>query len=288
MSVLSGPGVRLPANAASDITPADASPLVIQAVPGQVGDQLQVNNASGTLQAHCDINGNMRAQSFSGLTTALNFGVANISMTSDANITPTTAQTQNGTLNVTSTLSLTATRQVVLPLVAGAQYDCVNNTTGGQALLFIGASGTGVTVTNGCRAAIVCVDGANWTRITEDFSNTGHEVFAQFPAPTAAAGANAGTSPPAPVVTAGDTDMRGNITFGTGTTPAAGAMVGVTFANPWAIAPTVMVVPRNTATQALGLYVTGNSVNGFTLSCTTAPAASQGNTIYSFDYSVLG
>lgn len=116
----------------------------------------------------------------------------------------------------------------------------------------------------------------------------GREYGGGGPTPTAAAGANAGTTPPAPVVTSGDTDMRGNITFGTGATPAAGAMVVVTFANAWLNAPFVMVTPKNTATQALGLYVTGVSTTGFTLSCTTAPAASQANTVFSFDFLAQG
>ena len=109
-------------------------------------------------------------------------------------------------------------------------------------------------------------------------------------APTAAAGANAGTAPPAPVVTAGATDTRGNITFGTGTTPAAGAQVVVTFnaGSAYPVIPVgIMFNALNTATQALGLYVTSITTTGFTLSCTTAPAASQANTIYSFNYLVV-
>src|SRR5712671_1438059 len=59
-------------------------------------------------------------------------------------------------------------------------------------------------------------------------ANNGHLTAGQAPgavgpavtSPTAAAGANAGTGPPAPVVTANSTDVAGSITFGTGTTPA--------------------------------------------------------------------
>lgn len=122
----------------------------------------------------------------------------------------------------------------------------------------------------------------------------GREFQAGGAAPSAAAGSNAGGSPPAPAVTAGATDGRGNMTFGTGTTPAAGNMVAVTWANPWKdqsgnnVTPFVMVVAKNTATQALGLYVTSVSATGFTLACTTAPAASQVNTTYSFDFVTEG
>lgn len=122
----------------------------------------------------------------------------------------------------------------------------------------------------------------------------GREYSPGAGAPGAVAGANAGTSPPAPVVTAGASDTRGNITFGTGSAPGSGAQVVVTFQSPWVnqagsnVTPFISVTPQNTATQALGLHVTSKSATGFTLSCTTAPAASQPNTTYSFDFIVTG
>jgi hypothetical protein len=106
--------------------------------------------------------------------------------------------------------------------------------------------------------------------------------------PTAAAGANAGTSPPAPVVAATARNQRGNVTFGTGTTPAAGAQVTVTYSAAWPLAPFVSVVAKNSATAALGLYVSANATGSFTVSTTSAPAASQANTVYSFDFIVTG
>ena len=126
------------------------------------------------------------------------------------------------------------------------------------------------------------------------FAPQGQASHLRSAAPTAAAGANAGGSPPAPVVTAGSNDARGALTFGTGTTPAAGAQAVVTFANPYLplgaqeplASPVVMLNSLNTATQALGLYVSSLTPTGFTVSCTTAPAASQGNTVYSVQYVV--
>jgi hypothetical protein len=106
--------------------------------------------------------------------------------------------------------------------------------------------------------------------------------------PTAAAGANAGTSPPAPVVAATARNHRGNVTFGTGTTPAAGAQVTVTYSAAWPLAPFVTVVAKNSATAALGLYISANATGSFTVSTTNAPAASQANTVYSFDFIVTG
>lgn len=94
-------------------------------------------------------------------------GHAGIVMGSDANVTASAAEARCDCLVVTSSVGLTATRNVVLPLVKGLAYDVVNLTTGGQALQFIGASGTGVAVANAKAARIRC-DGANWLRITAD------------------------------------------------------------------------------------------------------------------------
>lgn len=105
-------------------------------------------------------------------------------------------------------------------------------------------------------------------------------------APAAAAGANAGTSPPAPVVTAGSTDLRGQMTFGTGTSPAAGAQVAVTFNMTFSRAPVVILTPANAVTAALNLHATSVGTTGFTLSTQGAPAASQGSGIYSFYYAI--
>jgi hypothetical protein len=106
--------------------------------------------------------------------------------------------------------------------------------------------------------------------------------------PAAVAGANAGTTPPAPVVAAGSTDGRGTITFGTGTTPAAGAQVVVTFAVPFAVAPVVVLQPGNAATAALNDFVTAVSTTGFTIGTASAPAASQAAATFSVSYHVTG
>jgi hypothetical protein len=109
-----------------------------------------------------------------------------------------------------------------------------------------------------------------------------------FLAPTAAAGANAGTSPPAPAVVGGSNDQRGELTLGPGTTPAAGAQVVVTFAQSIAAyggnIPAVTLAARNSTTAALGLYISAVSATSFTVSTTSAPAASQANTVYRFSW----
>jgi len=85
---------------------------------------------------------------------------------SDANITLTAIEARDQILEFTSSVSLTATRDVVVPLAA-QQWTVFNNTTGSQSLQFIGATGTGVTVANGMRA-IIYSDGTNVVRVTAD------------------------------------------------------------------------------------------------------------------------
>lgn len=106
-------------------------------------------------------------------------------------------------------------------------------------------------------------------------------------APGVVPGANNGTAPPAPTdVNANDT--RGVILFGSGSTPAAGAQVAVTFAAAFTVAPVVTLTPGNAATQPLGLFVSAVSTSGFTVSSVSAPTASQAATVYSVAFQATG
>src|SRR5215472_5983570 len=112
---------------------------------------------------------------------------------------------------------------------------------------------------------------------TEDTSGVDRNV------PTAAAGAGAGTSPPAPVVDPNSSDSHGSVTFGSGSAPAGGAVVTVTFARPRD--PNRLYVlqltENTTATAGIDLAVTSRTSTGFTISSNTRNlAASQGNTTY--------
>lgn len=91
---------------------------------------------------------------------------AAISMASDANKTLTQAEARAPWLSITSAVSLSATRNIVLPLLPAIWF-VYNGTTGGQSLQFIGATGTGITVANGKRA-IVAADGTNIVRFGAD------------------------------------------------------------------------------------------------------------------------
>ena len=82
------------------------------------------------------------------------------SLGSVAYATLTAAEARVDSVHVTSSVSLTATRNITMPLLQ-QEWEVYNNTTGGQALQFIGATGTGVTVQNKQRMRIYC-DGTNF------------------------------------------------------------------------------------------------------------------------------
>jgi hypothetical protein len=89
-------------------------------------------------------------------------------LTADANYTAVQQDYQASIMEFTSSLSLTGTRNIVVP-INNAVYRWIvfNNTTGGQSLQFIGLTGTGVTVANGKRA-IIYTDLTNVQRVTPD------------------------------------------------------------------------------------------------------------------------
>lgn len=105
--------------------------------------------------------------------------------------------------------------------------------------------------------------------------------------PTAAAAANAGTSPPAPVLDASSNDQRLGLTWGTGTGATAGAQATVTFGATYGSFVVVLIVPRNAATVNLGLYISA-APGSFTINSANAPASSQANTTYSAKAVVVG
>lgn len=88
-------------------------------------------------------------------------------ITSDADYTAVQVDYQANIMEFTSSVTLTATRDIIVPLASGYQWTVFNNTTGGQSLRFIGSSGTGITVANGSRA-IIYADGTNIVRVTPD------------------------------------------------------------------------------------------------------------------------
>ena len=106
-------------------------------------------------------------------------GFQNISFSLDANLTLTATQWSSQFLNVTSSVSLTATRNLVLPLNPGQQYTIENNTTGGRAIQAIGPSGTGVTIANGA-TNIVVSDGTNYIPASGGVSGCGSPCVSNY------------------------------------------------------------------------------------------------------------
>lgn len=108
--------------------------------------------------------------------------------------------------------------------------------------------------------------------------------------PAAAYGAGAGTSPPGTPTVTGD-DARGEVTFGSGTSPVAGVVVTITFTQPRDVnRPPVVVLSE--ATQATAgvdlaavLTTAGGQITGFTINSNTRNlTASQANGTYGVNW----
>jgi hypothetical protein len=126
--------------------------------------------------------------------------------------------------------------------------------------------------------------GSVWTQILLGAGN--HLNLKGGTVPTVAAGANAGTSPPTPVMDSGSNDSRGGIQWGTGTGAAAGAQVVVTFAVAYAVAPVVVVTARSGLTYNSGLFAT-TTTTGFTIAAAANPLSSQVAGAYTGQYIVI-
>lgn len=109
--------------------------------------------------------------------------------------------------------------------------------------------------------------------------------------PTAAAGSNAGTTPPVPIVAAASRDFKGSLTFGTGAgagVVAGDHLVDLTFAAAFDAPPQVVVLTAaNQITAALTLYVSNVTATGFSIGSNTNPAKLQAPTKYAVDYMVV-
>lgn len=80
----------------------------------------------------------------------------------DANYTLNSNEWWQGNLVVPSSVTLTATRTVTLPVNPGQQYVIDQYSTGGQSVLFKASTGTGVTVANGQHGIAIHFDGTNY------------------------------------------------------------------------------------------------------------------------------
>jgi hypothetical protein len=116
-------------------------------------------------------------------------------------------------------------------------------------------------------------------RLRNDLYGEDHLV-----APSVAAGATAqvGTGGTA-TFTGGDT--HGQIVLTTGTSPsAAGTVATITFANPYSVAPVVVVSPNDAVTEALGVYASATATAA-TIGVHTEVA---GSTTYKINFLAIG
>jgi hypothetical protein len=90
-----------------------------------------------------------------------------ISFASDANKTLTSSEYDGLILDIGSGTALTATRNLVLPLTDGAIVFVNNQSTGGQSVQVIGATGTGTTIAT-AKGALLWCNGTNWNRMSAD------------------------------------------------------------------------------------------------------------------------
>lgn len=99
-------------------------------------------------------------------------------------------------------------------------------------------------------------------------------------------GAALGTAPP--TAASSGNSIRGTVSLGTGTAPAAGLAATVTFLIPYNDIPEVQITPMTAATVAAGPYVLGRTAAGFTVAFANAPTATQPVATYIFSFRVSG
>ena len=204
-----------------------------------------------------------------GITTNTNLGTAieeaiagraNANFGSDVDLTLTltnTATTQvarHYVLNVTSSGSLTATRNLIVPSIE-KPYLIENNTSGGQDIVVKTAAGTGVTVPNGARTLV--------------YTNGTDVVSAVNYIPTLALGTIVGTLPVANGGTGATSLTANNVLLGNGTSalqvvaPGTSGNVLTSNGTTWASSQVSTIAQGNTSVE-----VTDTGSNG-TITLTT-------------------
>jgi hypothetical protein len=102
-----------------------------------------------------------------GNASALRFKRRPVSYGADADKTLASNEYDGTLIDIGSGTALGATRKLILPLTDGAIWVINNQSTGGQSVQAIGATGTGVTIGAG-KVAVVWCNGTNIYRLTAD------------------------------------------------------------------------------------------------------------------------
>jgi hypothetical protein len=149
-------------------------------------------------------------------------GYTTVSIT-DANYTLTSIngasdEARSMALNITSSVTLTATRNVICPSVSKL-YVVKNATTGGQSIVIKTSAGTGITIANGATAIVLC-DGTN---VIDPFSGkvstTGATMTGQLTLPGGGSGSQAATVSQITAAQAGAVAKAGDTMVGALTAP---------------------------------------------------------------------
>lgn len=107
------------------------------------------------------------ASALMGNSTALRLKRRSVSFASDANKTLSSSEYDGTIIDISTGTALTATRNLVFPLTDGAMWLVNNQSTGGQSVQCIGASGTGITI-GAAKAAWIWCNGTNILRASAD------------------------------------------------------------------------------------------------------------------------
>lgn len=150
-------------------------------------------------------------------------GVATISFPTDANRTLTTSngvsdESRNAVIVLTSGVSLTATRNLIVPSV-NKLYTVSNQTSGGQAVVVKTSAGTGVGIGNGYAQLVYC-DGTNVTPATLPFNPINGNIFTAGSASIGGGLAVAGSAS-----IGGNLDVAGSVTVSGSPIMPTGAML---------------------------------------------------------------
>jgi hypothetical protein len=193
-------------------------------------------------------------------------GYGNPSYASDANLSISLTNTNAAqaaralVLNVTSSVSLTATRELIVPTIE-KQYIVQNNTTGSQSITVKTSAGTGITVPNG-RKAHLYVDGTNVIQMFDFVDINGGTID----------GASVGASSPSTgafttLTASGATTLNGTVALG----DASGDLITVpgTVNSNLLFTDNTYDIGASGATRPRNLYLAGDAVIGGSMSLST-------------------